>query len=79
MLLVGDNGAIGNADGSVFGIYGCGVFGFYLSRLVLGLVEGQMVRQGWDYLTAKEVLGNWHRLPTAVTASIMGSGPGHMC
>ncbi|MEZ4664025.1 MAG: cbb3-type cytochrome c oxidase subunit I [Caldilineaceae bacterium] len=31
-----------------------GVFGFYLSWLILGLVEGHMVANGWDYMAAKE-------------------------
>lgn len=51
-----------------------GVFGFYLSWLVLGLVEGNMVAHGWAYLDAKAALGNWHKLPTAITSSIMGVG-----
>lgn len=51
-----------------------GVFGFYLSWLVLGLVEGSMVRHGMDYMAAKEALGAWHRVPTRMTASIMGLG-----
>jgi len=51
-----------------------GVFGFYLAWLVLGLVEGSMVRQGVDYMAAKEALGAWHRVPTRITSSIMGVG-----
>ena len=51
-----------------------GLLGFYLAWLVLGLVEGQMVANGWDYLAAKDALGNWHKLPTAISASIMGMG-----
>ena len=51
-----------------------GVFGFYLAWLVLGLVEGRMVAQGMDYMAAKEALGAWHRVPTRITASIMGVG-----
>jgi heme/copper-type cytochrome/quinol oxidase subunit 1 len=51
-----------------------GVFGFYLAWLLLGLVEGRMVAQGMDYMAAKEVLGAWHRVPTRITASIMGVG-----
>ncbi len=51
-----------------------GLLGFYLAWLVLGLVEGNMVTQGWDYLTAKAYLGNWHKLPTAISSSIMGLG-----
>ena len=51
-----------------------GVFGFYLSWLVLGLVEGSMVRHGMDYMAAKEALGAWHRVPTRMTSSIMGLG-----
>ena len=51
-----------------------GLLGFYISWLVLGLVEGQMVAHGWDYLAAKDYLGNWHKLPTAISASIMGMG-----
>ena len=51
-----------------------GVFGFYLAWLVLGLVEGAMVRQGWDYLAAKEAVGSWHSVPTRITSSIMGVG-----
>lgn len=51
-----------------------GVFGFYLAWLLLGLVEGSMVRQGMDYMAAKEALGAWHRVPTRITSSIMGVG-----
>jgi heme/copper-type cytochrome/quinol oxidase subunit 1 len=51
-----------------------GVFGFYAAWLSLGLVEGSMVRHGWTYVQAKAALGNWHRLPTAITSSIMGFG-----
>lgn len=51
-----------------------GVFGFYLSWMILGLVEGNMVRQGMDYQAAKDLLGNYHRLPTGLTSSIMGFG-----
>jgi heme/copper-type cytochrome/quinol oxidase subunit 1 len=51
-----------------------GVFGFYLAWLILGLVEGNLVRHGMDYMAAKEVVGAWHRVPTRLTASIMGVG-----
>jgi heme/copper-type cytochrome/quinol oxidase subunit 1 len=51
-----------------------GVFGFYISWLILGLVEGQMVREGWDYLAAKESLGAAHTVPTRITSTIMGVG-----
>lgn len=51
-----------------------GVFGFYAAWLILGLVEGNMVRHGMDYMAAKEVVGAWHRVPTRITASIMGVG-----
>lgn len=51
-----------------------GVYGFYVSWLVLGLVEGEMVRQGWQYAAAKEFVGVWHRIPTGVTSGIMGIG-----
>jgi heme/copper-type cytochrome/quinol oxidase subunit 1 len=51
-----------------------GVFGFYLAWLVLGLVEGNLVRHGMDYMAAKELVGSWHRVPTRMTASIMGVG-----
>lgn len=51
-----------------------GVFGFYVAWLVLGLVEGNMVAHGMDYMAAKEALGAWHRVPTRITATIMGLG-----
>lgn len=51
-----------------------GVLGFYTAWLVLGLVEGDLVRQGWDYAVAKEAIGAWHRVPTMITSSIMGVG-----
>ena len=51
-----------------------GVFGFYISWLVLGLVEGNLVRNGMDYMTAKELVGSWHTVPTRMTSSIMGVG-----
>ena len=51
-----------------------GVYGFYVAWLVLGLVEGEMVRNGWDYAAAKEFIGAWHRIPTGVTSGIMGVG-----
>jgi heme/copper-type cytochrome/quinol oxidase subunit 1 len=60
--------------GASFWLTVTGVFGFYAAWLVLGLVEGQMVRHGWDYLAAKEALGNWHRIPTALSSTIMGFG-----
>ncbi len=51
-----------------------GVYGFYFAWLVLGLVEGEMVRQGWQYAAAKEYIGAWHRIPTGITSGIMGVG-----
>ncbi|MCA9986162.1 MAG: cbb3-type cytochrome c oxidase subunit I, partial [Anaerolineales bacterium] len=51
-----------------------GVFGFYLAWLILGLVEGAMVRQGWEYQAAKEAIGSWHTVPTRITSTIMGVG-----
>ena len=51
-----------------------GVFGFYLAWLILGLVEGNLVRGGMDYMAAKELIGAAHRVPTRMTASIMGVG-----
>lgn len=51
-----------------------GVYGFYVSWLILGLVEGEMVRNGWDYALAKEYVGAWHRIPTGITSGIMGFG-----
>lgn len=51
-----------------------GVYGFYISWLVLGLIEGEMVRNGWDYAAAKDFIGAWHRIPTGVTSGIMGVG-----
>lgn len=51
-----------------------GVFGFYIAWLVLGLVEGQMIRGGMDYLAAKDLVDGWHSIPTGITAGIMGMG-----
>jgi cytochrome c oxidase cbb3-type subunit 1 len=51
-----------------------GVFGFYLAWLILGLVEGNLVRSGMDYMAAKELVGAAHRVPTRITASVMGLG-----
>lgn len=51
-----------------------GVFGFYIAWLVLGLVEGSMVHQGWTYLDAKAFVGSWHSVPTRMTATLMGVG-----
>ncbi len=51
-----------------------GLYGFYVAWIVLGLIEGNMIAHGWDYLAAKAALGNWHTIPTAMTASIMGLG-----
>ncbi len=51
-----------------------GVYGFYAAWLVLGLVEGEMVRQGWTYAAAKDYIGAWHRIPTGITSGIMGVG-----
>jgi hypothetical protein len=51
-----------------------GVFSFYLSWLVLGLVEGNLVVHGVDYMAAKELLGSWHTIPTRITSSVMGVG-----
>ena len=60
--------------GTSFWLTVIGVFGFYVAWLTLGLVEGNMVRHGWEYLAAKEALGKWHRIPTALTSTIMGFG-----
>ena len=60
--------------GASFWLTLLGLIGFYVAWLVLGLVEGQMVAHGWEYLAAKDYLGNWHKLPTAISASIMGMG-----
>ncbi|MCB9458691.1 MAG: cbb3-type cytochrome c oxidase subunit I [Anaerolineaceae bacterium] len=51
-----------------------GVFGFYLAWLILGLVEGNLVRGGMEYLDAKAQIGSWHTVPTRITSSIMGVG-----
>lgn len=51
-----------------------GVYGFYASWLVLGVIEGELVRSGWDYAAAKEFMGAWHRIPTGITSGIMGVG-----
>lgn len=51
-----------------------GVFGFYLAWLVLGLIEGNMVRGGTDYMEAKAIVGTMHTIPTRITSSIMGVG-----
>lgn len=51
-----------------------GVYGFYASWLILGVIEGEMVRNGWDYAAAKEFMGAWHRIPTGITSGIMGVG-----
>lgn len=51
-----------------------GVFGFYIAWLVLGLIEGQMVREGWVYADAKAEVGTLHTMPTRITSMIMGIG-----
>lgn len=51
-----------------------GVFGFYAAWLVLGLIEGQMVREGWVYADAKAEVGTLHTMPTRITSTIMGIG-----
>ena len=51
-----------------------GVFGFYIAWLVLGLIEGQMVREGWVYADAKAEVGSLHTMPTRITSTLMGVG-----
>lgn len=51
-----------------------GVFASYVSWIILGLVEGNMVANGWEYAAAKEYLGLWHRFPTGFSSGIMGIG-----
>ena len=51
-----------------------GVVGFYLAWLVLGLVEGNLVRGGMNYMDAKALVGSWHTVPTRITSMIMGVG-----
>jgi cytochrome c oxidase cbb3-type subunit 1 len=51
-----------------------GIFGFYLSAVVLGAIEGNMVLAGMTDVEAKEAVGIWHPLLLASTAFIMGVG-----
>jgi cytochrome c oxidase cbb3-type subunit 1 len=51
-----------------------GVFGFYLSAIVLGAIEGNMVLAGMTDTEAREAMGVWHPLLLASTAAVMGLG-----
>src|SRR5687768_5873914 len=51
-----------------------GIFGFYLSAVTLGAIEGNMVLEGLTDVEAKEAMGIWHPLLLATTAAIMGVG-----
>ena len=51
-----------------------GVFGFYLTAIGLGFIEGSMVLNGLTDVEAEEAMGIWHPLLLAGTASIMGLG-----
>lgn len=51
-----------------------GIFGFYLSAVTLGAIEGNMVLEGLTDVEAKEAMGVWHPLLLATTAAIMGIG-----
>lgn len=52
-----------------------GIFGFYLSAVVLGLIEGNMMlEQRMTDVEAKEAVGFMHPFLLATTASIMGIG-----
>jgi heme/copper-type cytochrome/quinol oxidase subunit 1 len=57
-----------------FGCIVIGVFGFYLSAVTLGAIEGNMVLEGFTDVEAKEAMGFWHPFLMATTASIMGVG-----
>ncbi len=51
-----------------------GVFGFYLSAVTLGAIEGNMVLEGLTDVEAKEAMGVWHPMLMATTAAVMGVG-----
>lgn len=51
-----------------------GIFGFYLSAVTLGAIEGNMVLEGLTDVEAKEAMGIWHPLLLATTAALMGIG-----
>lgn len=51
-----------------------GVFGFYLSALSLGFLEGSMVLTGLTPDQARDAMGIWHPLLLAGFGSIMGLG-----
>lgn len=51
-----------------------GVFGFYLTAVTLGWIEGTKVLEGMTDVAAKDSMGIWHPLLLAVSASIMGVG-----
>ncbi len=51
-----------------------GIAGSYLSWVVLGLYEGNLVAHGAEYAVVKEALGLWHSLPTGASSGIMGFG-----
>ncbi|MDQ6692810.1 MAG: cbb3-type cytochrome c oxidase subunit I [Chloroflexota bacterium] len=51
-----------------------GVFGFYVTAVALGDIEGTMMLAGKTFDEAKATVGFWHPMLLAVSASIMGVG-----
>lgn len=51
-----------------------GVFGFYITLSWLGLVEGALVRHGWNWIAARDHIGVYQVIPLSVTATLMGIG-----
>jgi cbb3-type cytochrome oxidase subunit 1 len=52
-----------------------GVFGFWLTNIVLGFIEGdKVISQGITAAAAKESMGIWHPLPIAIMGSLMAIG-----
>ncbi len=63
--------ALANAS---FWLTAIGVSGFYLSWVVLGVLEARLVHEGMSYPEAKEAMGLWHRVPLRSTALFLGLG-----
>ena len=52
-----------------------GVFGFWLTHITLGFIEGdKVISQGITAATAKAQMGIWHPLPIAIMGSLMAIG-----
>ena len=60
--------------GASFWLSTVGVLGFFLSLVILGIVEGRMIHEGMTHTEALDVVGPVHHLSIVTTAFLMGFG-----